>query len=87
MPWVEFEPTVPASERAKTVHALDRSATVTGNAVYSVEEIPVPNSRTSHRDKLITSCMEEVALPNLRIVCTVGGGSRKKIQVNIAMCS
>jgi hypothetical protein len=28
MPWVGFESTVPASERAKTVHALDRSATV-----------------------------------------------------------
>jgi hypothetical protein len=27
---VGFEPTIPASERAKTVHALDRSATVTG---------------------------------------------------------
>jgi hypothetical protein len=27
---VEFEPTVPASERAKTMHALDRTATVTG---------------------------------------------------------
>jgi hypothetical protein len=30
MPWVGFEPTIPASERAKTVHALDRAATVTG---------------------------------------------------------
>jgi hypothetical protein len=30
MPWVGFEPTIPASEWAKTVHALDRSATVTG---------------------------------------------------------
>jgi hypothetical protein len=30
MPWVGFKPTVPASERAKTVHALDRSANVTG---------------------------------------------------------
>jgi hypothetical protein len=28
MPWVGFEPTIPASERAKAVHALDRSATV-----------------------------------------------------------
>jgi hypothetical protein len=28
MPWVGFEPTVPASERANTVHALDRAATV-----------------------------------------------------------
>jgi hypothetical protein len=30
MPWVGFEQTIPASEQAKTVHALDRSATVTG---------------------------------------------------------
>jgi hypothetical protein len=29
IPWVRFEPTIAASERAKTVHALDRSATVT----------------------------------------------------------
>jgi hypothetical protein len=28
---VGFEPTIPASERAKTVYVLDRSATVTGN--------------------------------------------------------
>jgi hypothetical protein len=31
MPCVGFEPTIPASERAKTVHVLDRSATVTGS--------------------------------------------------------
>jgi hypothetical protein len=30
MPWVGFEPTIPASERAKTVHTSDRPATVTG---------------------------------------------------------
>jgi hypothetical protein len=30
MPCVGFGPTIPASDRAKTVHALDRSATVTG---------------------------------------------------------
>jgi hypothetical protein len=28
MPRVGFEPMIPASERAKTVHALDRAATV-----------------------------------------------------------
>jgi hypothetical protein len=28
---VRFVPTIPASERAKTVHALDRAATVTGS--------------------------------------------------------
>jgi hypothetical protein len=31
MPWMGFEPTIPASERAKAVHALDRAATVTGS--------------------------------------------------------
>jgi hypothetical protein len=30
MPWVGFEPKIPASERAETAHALDRSTTVTG---------------------------------------------------------
>jgi hypothetical protein len=30
MPCVGFETTIQASEQAKTVHALDRSATVTG---------------------------------------------------------
>jgi hypothetical protein len=29
-PWVGFELTIPASERAKTVHALDSMATMTG---------------------------------------------------------
>jgi hypothetical protein len=33
MPEVGFEPTIPVSERAKTVHAVDRAATVTGNLV------------------------------------------------------
>jgi hypothetical protein len=39
MPWVGFETTIPASERAKTVHALDRSATVTGKTVLDVLNI------------------------------------------------
>jgi hypothetical protein len=30
MPWVGSEPTIPAFEQAKTVHALDRAATVIG---------------------------------------------------------
>jgi hypothetical protein len=30
MPLVGFEPTIPVFERAKTVHALDRAAIVTG---------------------------------------------------------
>jgi hypothetical protein len=31
---VGFEPTIPVSERAKTVHVLDRWATVTGKIKY-----------------------------------------------------
>jgi hypothetical protein len=34
MPYVGSEPTIPAFERAKTVHALDRSATVTGDVSF-----------------------------------------------------
>jgi hypothetical protein len=34
MPWVGFEPTIPAFKRAKTFHALDCAATVIGIEVY-----------------------------------------------------
>jgi hypothetical protein len=33
-PRVGFEPTIPAFERAKTVHALDRGTTVIGREIY-----------------------------------------------------
>jgi hypothetical protein len=33
---VGFEPWIPDSERAKTVHALDRSAIMTGQSGFSV---------------------------------------------------
>jgi hypothetical protein len=39
MPCVGFEPMNPASERAKTAHALDRSATVSGILIYKVNQI------------------------------------------------
>jgi hypothetical protein len=43
MRFVGFEAMITASDRAKTVHALDRSATVTGHAVYTkVEGTVVP---------------------------------------------
>jgi hypothetical protein len=41
MPLVGFEPTIPAFERAKTVHALDRSATVIGPSYISPYEIKI----------------------------------------------
>jgi hypothetical protein len=36
MPRVGIEPTIPAFERAKTVHASDRAATVIGGSSYSL---------------------------------------------------
>jgi hypothetical protein len=35
MPWAELEPTIPAFERVKTVHASDRAATVIGLVIPS----------------------------------------------------
>jgi hypothetical protein len=45
MPCVEFEPTIPASEREKTVRALDRSATVTGHFVFSNGKVDIRKIR------------------------------------------
>jgi hypothetical protein len=39
MPYVGFEPTIQASKRAKTVHSLVRSATVTGRCEHVVSHI------------------------------------------------
>jgi hypothetical protein len=33
-----FEPTIPVFERAKTVHALDRVATVIGDLSYALDK-------------------------------------------------
>jgi hypothetical protein len=39
MPRVGFEPTIPAFEEAKTVHALDCAATVIGIYYINIEDI------------------------------------------------
>jgi hypothetical protein len=36
MPRMEFEPTTPVFERAKTIHASDRAAAVIGTSFYYV---------------------------------------------------
>jgi hypothetical protein len=47
MPCAGFEPTIPASERAKTVHALERSATVTGGYTTYIHGIEVLLERSA----------------------------------------
>jgi hypothetical protein len=46
MPRVEFKPTIPAFEQAKTVHALDGAATVIGS--HRADTIP-KNENMYHR--------------------------------------
>jgi hypothetical protein len=38
---VEFEPTISVLELAKTVHALDHAATVTGKLIHYVGKIQI----------------------------------------------
>jgi hypothetical protein len=38
MPWMGLEPTIAAAEGAKTVHVLDRSATVAGGGNLRAHE-------------------------------------------------
>jgi hypothetical protein len=42
MPRVGFEPTIPVFEQAKTVHALDRAATVIGTHYIHKHEFNTP---------------------------------------------
>jgi hypothetical protein len=48
MPRVGFESTIPASKRAKTVHALYHSATMTGIPQYSLFKFSQHVERTRH---------------------------------------
>jgi hypothetical protein len=52
MPQVRFEPTVPGFERAKTVHALDRTATVIGIIEAYYTEIVGSVSSEARNDRL-----------------------------------
>jgi hypothetical protein len=51
MPRMGFEPTIPVFERAKTVHALDRAATVFGS--YKTAKFVAMGSSVSSRLSMI----------------------------------
>jgi hypothetical protein len=50
---VGFEPTIPAFERAETVHALDRVATVVGMHIL----LSGANSLTGNKLKMTLDCV------------------------------
>jgi hypothetical protein len=63
MPRVEFEPTITASERAKTVHVLDRSATVTSKSSdyttsTTCSEMIIRNYLTGINCRGLISCID-----------------------------
>jgi hypothetical protein len=66
MPWVGFKPTIPVFERAKTVHALDSAATVTGRP----GSIPVQNYRQSE------SFTKNTEIGNVHCKCVNWGSCR-----------
>jgi predicted nucleic acid-binding Zn ribbon protein len=45
MPYVGFEHIIPASKQAKTIHALDRSATVTGEVINRLKILRAMSNR------------------------------------------
>jgi hypothetical protein len=49
MPRVGFEPTIPAFERAKTVHVLDCAATVIGSSYNRLSKHLDPSLKCSKR--------------------------------------
>jgi hypothetical protein len=51
-----FEPTIPAFERAKTVHALDRAATVIGGFGISGAEVLDSTTAVIATSVLSSSC-------------------------------
>jgi hypothetical protein len=53
MPWVGLKPTIPASERAKTFHALDCAATVIGD-----EEVWGPKNYCGKINTLLKRTMQ-----------------------------
>jgi hypothetical protein len=71
MPWVTFEPTTPVFERANTVHALDRAATVIGTPLLQILNHflhnPLEDSGTC--DEFLYACIVEICRQSLEQVC------------------
>jgi hypothetical protein len=83
MPCVGFEFTIPTSERAKTVHAIDRSATVTANVsntgiycsrnkvgtVYLAQYTRIFENYTVNINALCNSCDYSIQQHSIFVIC------------------
>jgi hypothetical protein len=71
-PEMEFEPTTPVFERAKTVHALDRAVTLIGTFNFYPRKIPGCDLRLSRR------CLWRLLSSNHVNMCVVYANGQKK---------
>jgi hypothetical protein len=60
MPRVGFEPTIPPSKRANTVHALDHSVTVTGGAYPWIDKKRLENRDNNQRCLFVTAFDDKI---------------------------
>jgi hypothetical protein len=60
MPWDGFEPTTPAFERAKTVHALDHAATAIGSVGNTVLKLESSQLRTAWSCKRLSTWIKNI---------------------------
>jgi hypothetical protein len=76
MPWVGFETTIPAPKRAKTVHASDRLATVTGLDVISVRQMCATRRSRAEGTTTVNIPLFLINLPTTSMSWTLWLGSR-----------
>jgi hypothetical protein len=68
MPWVGIEPTIPGSERAKTVHTLDSAASGIGNEFHCLIQLTFQyGNEADKRSKIIHFCLTTIHLFTRRL--------------------
>jgi hypothetical protein len=96
MPWVGFEPTVPASERAKTGHGLDRSATVTDTTGFNMQKFRIMHTEcicvfglSEGTAVICLDCFNRLALVMVTVFCFCGvrTGFLNKIYMNVLIAT
>jgi hypothetical protein len=77
MPWVRFEATISAFERAKTVHALERAATVIGGIRNQSHKnhIKIERAKSIERGENVGTPCSFVNILCLDSVCAIHANS------------
>jgi hypothetical protein len=76
MPWVGLEPTIPASEQAKTVHASDSAATVTGKVANKTVSKQIMKTWRGRQNSLTFFCQGRIHLKDYSS-CLLSGDNKQ----------